>query len=95
MFTIDRNLRGEQKNWYKRIPKEKTLHDPATCNTNIDTWEPNTFGTSTLRSSREPVKLVPRVHKPRRCSQSSEHWERHRGKARLGMGHQQIKPGRN
>ena len=23
MFTMDRNLRGDQKDWYKRVPKKK------------------------------------------------------------------------
>lgn len=56
----------------------KTSHDPRVCNTDINTWEPNPFGKTTL-CSQKLVKLVPQVHKhsqdeARELSTERQHW---------------------
>lgn len=60
IFTKNRQKFKRREELAQRSPKEKkeTPHNPSSCNTDIDMWEPN----PTLRSWKL-VKLVSLVHK--------------------------------
>lgn len=81
-----------EKTGTKKSQRQKNNPWPhTTCNTDINTWEPNPFGTLAL-CSQKLVKLVPLVHKCRGgdAARAQNTEKRHQGKVGLWTGHQQI-----